>query len=250
MTEQIEDDDNGLLALAASWARLSNGGDHGERQNATDETTQQKIAIAENYAATHSNERDTGFSLHITQLSYEATDYDIRDLFISKGCLVTSVRLVYRPDEKTGARKFTGVAFVDVSDEKSFKNGLELHRKNHLGRKINVRPTRSKEELSQIVEKTKETVSVIKQSSKIGGLPTGEISNTRKRNIKGTIKQKAHGSPTKTSDKGLRSRGTRQKLKGHEVRKARSKEPTKRKLTKQDRNRRAAILLARKNGSK
>jgi len=129
------------------------------------------------------------FSLHITNLPYNATKQEIEQVFSSKGCEITSTRLVFnhhksRRDEgrnKKNAPKdsndFTGVAFVDVANEKSYKLGLELDKstwnaasggdakekekdtqkgRGYRRMTLNVRPTKTKEELAEIVSKTKE----------------------------------------------------------------------------------------------
>ena len=96
-------------------------------------------------------------SLHVTQLSFDATEMDVRHHFVSHGCAVTSVRLVY--DHGPKKKSFRGVAFVDVLDKKSQEIALQkLHHSTLLGRRINVRPTRSKQELGSIVERTMELV--------------------------------------------------------------------------------------------
>ncbi len=107
------------------------------------------------------------FSLHLTTVPYEATQTDIRCAFVEKGCYVTSVRLVY-DRTASGERKFRGVAFVDLADEASFQKGLELHGTKFLGNKhkINVRPTKSKGELTEIVRKTQEKVALLIARSK------------------------------------------------------------------------------------
>jgi hypothetical protein len=89
---------------------------------------------------------------------------------------VTSVRLVYDRDQKTGERHFRGVAFVDLADEQSYKLGLEFHNKSFLGkgRRVNVRPTRTKSELSDIVRRTEEKVATLIARSK-------EVAQTKKR---------------------------------------------------------------------
>ena len=75
---------------------------------------------------------------------------------------------MYDRDQKTGEKHFRGVAFVDLADEKSYKRGLEFHNKPFLGsgRKVNVRPTRTKNELSEIVRKTEEKVATLIARSK------------------------------------------------------------------------------------
>jgi hypothetical protein len=103
------------------------------------------------------------YSLHLTQLSYDATDFDIREHFIRHGCMnITSIRLVYDHDNNKKSdgfkKKFRGVAFVDIYMEtpESYETLLhQLHGSTMLQRKINVRPVKSKVELATIVQQTK-----------------------------------------------------------------------------------------------
>jgi RNA recognition motif-containing protein len=96
-------------------------------------------------------------SLHVTQLSYDATEYDIRQHCIQAGCIgVQSVRLVYDDHQSEGKKKFRGVAFIDWLDVESYECALQtLHGSMLLSRKINVRPVKSKLELANIVHQTK-----------------------------------------------------------------------------------------------
>ena len=105
------------------------------------------------------------YSLHITQLSYDATDFDIREHFIRHGCMnIPSIRLVYDYHDAKGdglkqkQKKFRGVAFVDIYMDtyESYAALIQqLHGSIMLQRKINVRPVKSKVELASIVQQTK-----------------------------------------------------------------------------------------------
>ena len=103
------------------------------------------------------------YSLHLTQLSYDATDFDIREHFIKHGCMnIPSIRLVYdHPDTRgdgSKQKKFRGVAFVDIymNTYDEYQALIQqLHGSNMLQRKINVRPVKSKVELASIVQQTK-----------------------------------------------------------------------------------------------
>ena len=97
------------------------------------------------------------YSVHITQLPYEATVREVRSLFEESGCTITSTRFVYGRDTRKGhsEQSFRGVAFCDFSDKTSFDNALKLNKSlfpGH-GRRMNVRPTKTREELADIVEK-------------------------------------------------------------------------------------------------
>ena len=203
-----EDEDQQLLAAAANWA----GGD-GDSDSASvdeEEVNDDSEIEADESIPLHKTRQNKTYSLHVTQLSYQASDFDIRSFFISKGCLVTSVRLV-RSDGQ-----FKGVAFVDVRDETSFQAALKCHRMVHLGRKINVRPVLSKEELSQIAQATKEKVQEIIQNS-----------NSDSKNQEKTT--------TPPNKKTKKSRHHHHK-------------DTDKKLSKKERNRKAAILAQKNKG--
>ena len=86
----------------------------------------------------------------VTQLPYTCDKDEVRALFEKAGCSVKGCRLVI----KNG--KFTGVGFVDVEDTKSMELGQGLHRSAFKGRKINVRPTVSPQELARIAEATEQ----------------------------------------------------------------------------------------------
>ena len=99
------------------------------------------------------------FSLHITQLHFDATEWDVRRHFVEDGgCILTSVRLVYDRGLTPGSKQFRGVAFIDCADEASYQAALRLHHSQMLNRCINVRPTLSKQQLVQVVQGTQEKV--------------------------------------------------------------------------------------------
>mmetsp|Transcript_15473 Transcript_15473/g.18345 ORF Transcript_15473/g.18345 Transcript_15473/m.18345 type:complete len:444 (-) Transcript_15473:34-1365(-) len=141
------------------------------------------------YSTGRTTTRST-FSLHITNLPYSSTKDAIVKVFEEKGCRITSTRLVYnyhstRRDRERNSNKknqgndaFTGVAFIDMADKGSYRKGLGMDKMQWLEpspsssssdkkgaisrdsrgryRKINVRPTRTKEELTAIVKNTEE----------------------------------------------------------------------------------------------
>jgi hypothetical protein len=141
-----DDEDADLMAAAAAWAT---------KDSAIDETGI-KTTKTKTKKTLPPPETKT-WSLHVTQLAFETTDFDIRRHFVESGCAVTSLRMVYDRG-LDGRRQFRGVCFIDVQDEESNKAALQLHKTILLKRRINVRPTRSKMELSNIVERTKELV--------------------------------------------------------------------------------------------
>lgn len=191
-----EDDDDELLMAASAWASAqdeesgANNEDNddipsppkelepinrkGGAVGSTDYVTSNKpvdVKIRGSYAPPQNN-----YSLHLKNVPFDASQGDIRFVFGEKGCNVTSVRLVYDCDQKTGERHFRGVAFVDLADEQSYKLGLDFHNKAFLGkgRRVNVRPTRTKSELSDIVRRTEEKVATLIARSK-------EVAQTKKR---------------------------------------------------------------------
>ena len=141
------DDEDELLAAAQAWAN--------------DPERKEEERKLDYYNDDHD---DKLYSLHVTQLSYEANEHGIRTIFAEAGCLISSIRLVY--DGIGAERTFRGVAFLDVCDEESYKKALALNRRMLLGRRMNVRPTKSKDELIDIVARTKEIVAMKIQRQK------------------------------------------------------------------------------------
>jgi RNA recognition motif-containing protein len=159
---------------------------------------------------------------------------------------------------------------VDVADEESYRKALEMNRTVLQGRKINVRPTRSKSELANIVERTKQIVTdKIKRQKEIDEVKGRDEQSkkakkrainekeTRERNAK---RQKNSGNDRpdqKKSDGGQSTRGhmaqraaivkkhtaSKHARPGSGDQKLAKKEQ---KVTKKERNRRAAIIMARR----
>ena len=183
MVSSDSEDDQDLLMAAGQWA---------QNENEMDDEAETPAAPADtssNWDYVKNNKRDKkasvrviakaeskapptavpkNYSLHLTKVPFDATQTSIRYAFIEKNCTVTSVRLVYDTNQKTRERTFRGVAFVDLADESSFRLGLKLHNTAFLGskRKVNVRPTRTRNELSEIVKKTEERVAMLIARSK------------------------------------------------------------------------------------
>jgi RNA recognition motif-containing protein len=190
------------------------------------------------------------YSLHVTQISYNATENDIRQHFVEAGCIgIQSIRLVYDFSQKnlttkaTQKKTFRGVAFVDLSDEQSYEYSLQkLNGSLLLSRKINVRPVKSKMELANIVQQTRTIVSEKIRSEKEKKLHSDGSNDKRLQQRK-----KDQSSP-ESKAKEIQSSPSK--------RKRECSSPTKRpanqssinpsKLTKQQRNRRAAILLSKR----
>mmetsp|Transcript_18513 Transcript_18513/g.27442 ORF Transcript_18513/g.27442 Transcript_18513/m.27442 type:complete len:270 (-) Transcript_18513:32-841(-) len=232
--ESDSSDDEELLAAAGQWA-----------QNDI-----KSVEVEKDFAHHHSVQETSNnfeerkiFSLHLTNLPFDAVEYDIRSFFEGKGCLITSTRLVY--DRALDAGKaFRGVAFIDVADEKSYETALALTRSVFQGRKINIRPTRTKEELADIVSRTKDLVA--------------EKIKTGKGAKKDKTKLQEKDSEEKTkADKEVEKEKVRlqEKDEGKIEAKKKSKSDRKHKhkkggtdgkLTKKERNRRAAIIMSRR----
>jgi hypothetical protein len=171
----------------------------------------------------YTDDNDTNhrlFSLHLTQLPYNCTEMEIRELFGKIGCQSSSildVRMVYDPidssdvknkktkldkkihdaksdnnEAKNATNRFRGVAFVDVIDEKTYQLAIELiHQKIKIrSRLINVRPVKTKAELNEIVQSTKQ-----KRKEQIQQDKTG------KRNIDTVRQPKKELEPQKKSSK-------------------------------------------------
>jgi RNA recognition motif-containing protein len=165
------DDETDLINAAAAWAAQQDDSQktvtnvpNNHRQNSTKKKSSPPQSIPVDHATLQSTPPaaqpppPTCYSLHVTQLSYDATDFDVRQHFVCAGCIVTSVRLVY-DYEYARTKTFRGVAFVDVADPDSYTVALEtLHGSVLLGRKINVRPVKTRQELAAIVQHTAEQV--------------------------------------------------------------------------------------------
>lgn len=268
------DNEDDLLAAAREWA---NNNDPDDIEQSRWHSKKEEVTITE--------PTDKIFSLHLTQLSYEANEYEIRTVFAEAGCLISSIRLVY--DGIGTERTFRGVAFLDVCDELSYKKALSLNRRMLLGRKMNVRPTKTKEELTDIVARTKELVTTLiqrqkdKQEEKDN--PKGDKKSDRKEKRKGdkkaisklgNDKSKRKNEADSTASKTSRTKSTTTiKLGASELKEQPKKKPkiednntdTKGKapksdakkpgavsetpkLTKKERNRRAAILMSKGKG--
>ena len=200
-SSESSDEDEELLLAASEWAESSTQNDQVEESNSNGHSDQQSKSTNkhtskndkkdisdtsssrnnEDSAATkkniisksmhtnnYSTQQEQTYSLHMTKVPYNATQTDIRFAFGQKGCNITSIRLVYDRDQKTGERHFRGVAFVDLADEKSYNKALEFHNKPFLGKglKVGVRPTVPKSQLSDIVRKTEEKVATLIARSK------------------------------------------------------------------------------------
>ena len=87
MEDHGDFEDQKLLAAAASWAGSGS------------EAPVQSQQVEEAKTRKHGEEDPEGFkkratfSLHVTQLSYEASDFDVRDLFITRGCAKAQTRI-------------------------------------------------------------------------------------------------------------------------------------------------------------
>ena len=227
-----EEDDELLMAAAGQWAATA-ADDSGEEESSPKKSKKSKknkkqkkekkekkskdklpessdaASIEKVEAAPLKTEQQNAtprvFSLHLTKVPYEATQHDIRCAFGEKGCYVTSVRVVYDHNPSTGEKKSRGVAFVDLADEASYKRGLELHGTKFLGKKhnINVRPTRTKGELSEIVRKTQEKVAVLiarsKEKAREERLNNPEPDDTPE-------KKRKRGDNNKSNDDGIQNK--------------------------------------------
>ncbi len=201
------------------------------------------------------------YSLHITNLPYDATQLSIHKAFTAKGCKVMSTRPVFsyhvsRKDKELRSKGqaqgpkngFTGVAFIDVADEESYKKALEMDKMvwskdgdkgeeedNKKGRgwrrrRINVRPTRTKQELSDIVSRTKEKLEKQKEAKK------EDRQNSRSSETAKYKRDDGNGKGTKRQlDKDDEKNGNKSK-----------RHKSKGKLTKKERARKAAILQSKR----
>jgi hypothetical protein len=175
--------------------------------------------------------------------------------------------MVYDRSSATTRRTFRGVAFVDVADEASFETALKHCHKSLLvlgsssrcsnKRKINVRPVRTKQELAEIVQHTKQKVAETIRTEK-AKKRSREQCTDHVRDKSGSKARKKKQQDNKDIDKHSQRKHTdhfsNRKADGNSESNSKTR-TTKNyvgvlhKLTKQQRNRRAAILLARRKSS-
>ena len=237
-----DDDDDELLAAAALWAGDDNDDDDGDVKSSRPE-------------------RPQVYSLHITQLPYDSTDFDLRKLFAEQGCAITSIRLVYDRDTEGRKTVFRGVAFVDFLDNPSYQKALKLHHKTSVrGRRLNIRPCRSKEELADIVTKTQALVREKIHQQLSGDTPKTSLStsttNTSKSKSKSKSKSTTEKKKSKKKTNEASSPGGAVKRKNDDPKDKTNKKPRVDKegkpikMTKQERNRRAAIIMQKRRRQK
>ncbi|KAG7337074.1 RNA recognition motif containing protein [Nitzschia inconspicua] len=246
-----DDDDDDLLAAAAMWAGDSSTESVGSKQ-AHEKSSRAKKANSptsketEQSTSTHDDEPlSESLSLHITQLPFDLIEMDLRKFFAEQGCSVTSIRLVYDRDVRGNKTVFRGVAFVDMLDEASYDRALKLNHKASIrGRKLNIRPTRSKQELASIVSRTKELVQERIRQQLSGDTKTTAATDSvtskskKKKDVnKEKSKEKPHKKETtaKVNDRN-KEKAERVDANGKPI-----------KMTKKERNRRAAIIMGLKN---
>ncbi|KAL3924976.1 MAG: hypothetical protein SGILL_000714 [Bacillariaceae sp.] len=241
-----DDDEDDLLAAAAMWAESEEpAGDtksdaaanNRKDRPGVDQRTQQEEHSS-------SSQQQQSFSLHITQLPFDTSDLDLRKFFSEHGCTCTSIRLVYDRDMQGNKTVFRGVAFVDLSDAGSYETALKLNHKASIrGRKLNIRPTRSKQELADIVNRTKELVQEKIRLQRSG--EAGDSNITAKRSDDKNKKRKDKKS-SKTVDRDGTKSGSDKKRKDP----PKNEDGTPRKMTKKERNRKAAIIMGLKRRGK
>lgn len=223
-----DDDDAYLQREAAAWAARC-GPNEASAPRESPAAAAQSPAPTENAKGKGNGTGLPGRSVHVTQIAFTATQLDLQHHFAKAGCLVSSVRMVYDMGiEKS--RQFRGVAFVDLADEPSFRVALQLDKSVLLGRKVNVRPTKSAAELSSIVLETREKVAHKIRSSK--EQQQQQLDQEKASKMKPSPVTKAQSTEAKGNHKEMdasRSHGA----------------DGERKLTKKERNRRAAILRQR-----
>jgi hypothetical protein len=231
------DSEDEILLMASTWAKQKEE----EFQKDKSKGESPSAAIAPYYPSNFNNSTNKNhvYSLHITNLPYNATKPEIMRYFMQKGCDISSTRLVYNHHVSRGDKKmlpksgFTGVAFIDFENEESYNKALEMdkqpwidendsskdHEKNDgrgwRRRRINVRPTKTKEELAQIVENTKQRLATARK----------ERDDPEKSESNKKIKRSRNDNGTETPSQ--------------------KKRKTNRKLTKKEKARKAAILKSK-----
>jgi hypothetical protein len=249
--DDYDDDDEDLLAAAAIWAgeKTDTPSDTVARRNRKEKTKKGMETVSESEGeqvappSTPDVSHLQSYSLHITQLPFDSSEVDLRKLFTEQGCTVTSVRLVYDHDVRGNKTVFRGVAFVEVSDQASYERALELNHKASLrGRKLNIRPTRSKVELANIVSRTKELVKEKIQRQRIGdvdGSTTSKSEKGKNNNTGGKHEDKSRSKAETQTSCTSKGEAKRVDAEGKVI-----------KISKKQRNRRAAIIMGLKSKSK
>lgn len=250
---ESDSDDDVLMAAAAAWADQQTDNPNedskveqgGEQKGDDDSNTRKARLISKEKASSVPQ----SLSLHITQLPYDTNELDIRKLFAENGCMASSIRLVYDRDASGRKTVFRGVAFVDLLDTPSYEKGLKMNHKCSIrGRKLNIRPTRSKQELADIVSKTKELVQekirnqLVKENSGDDG---GVEDDDEKKKVASSKKQRKKEKKRLKRAKAKAKNNKHKKPTAGEETAAKAKDPNW-KLTKKDRNRRAAIIMMQK----
>eukprot|EP00978_Attheya_sp_CCMP212_P033458 scaffold135107_cov49-Attheya_sp.AAC.4 len=259
-----DEDDNELLAAAGAWARQNED----VPSDVPSENSNEPTAIVHPMSTETSSHMKppAKLSLHITQLPFEASEAEIRQAFVTKGCRISSLRLVYdfNPGYKKNGgdrKKFRGVAFLDVMDKDSYEKALALHssklfldkgrhRGRFGGRKVNVRPTRTKEELTQIVQHTKDKLAAlrrattdVKDSKPLQKGQKDEAQSKRKRKNENSSESKPKSKRRAESDASDKRRKV-EVVDNLKPTVGKGKDPAK-KLTKKERAKKAAVLLSK-----
>ena len=195
----------------------------------------------------------SSFSLHISQLPFDTTEWELRQFFVQHaGCTFSAVRLVYDAgiDNK---QVFRGVAFAECATKAAYQAALKLHQSARIkGRRINVRPTKSKAELATIVQQRNElveqklqTLLLKRKQNADDNIDTTNDRNKEKRVHKRSKRHKG-ASPSTSKD------SKKQSPPSDKNNKPSSSSPSSvhKKLTKKERNRRAAIIMGKKRARK
>lgn len=237
------DSDDEMLLMASKWAKQKED----ELQTVGSKREPASHATTPYYPSnfTTSIKENNTYSLHVTNLPYNAAKPEIMRYFMKIGCEISSTRLVYNHHVSRGDRDtkkllpksgFTGVAFIDFVNEESYNKALEMDKEYWIDendnskdqgkkdgrgwrrRRINVRPTKTKEELAQIVENTKQRLTMArKERADPEKNDSNEKSSSKKRSQIDTV--------TETPSK--------------------KKRKINRKLTKKEKARKAAILKSK-----
>jgi hypothetical protein len=215
---QSDDEDLDLIKELERWAR---GKDDVEKDVKPVQNSKNRPHPT-NPVSSPSLAKSQPYSLHITKLPTDADKSTILAFFSKQGCTVESVRLVYdqTSSKNWNHRVFKGVAFLDLANEKSYKKALGLHRtwftvtgdhvstnKSTNRARINIRPTRTKEELAVIAQKTKERVEQLRKDS-LNNKDTE--TSSRNSNIM-KEKRTARKDPTVDASKPSKSGGAKRK---------------------------------------
>ena len=126
-------------AKSGTPARSAKSSDRPERGSRENRAPRETRAPRERQSCAPNPDAVTSPRLHVGNLSYDAAESDLTDLFSGAG-QVQSVEVVYHRD----TQRSKGFAFVQMLTTEEAKRAVsELHGKEYMGRKLEIGPARA-----------------------------------------------------------------------------------------------------------